>query len=45
VNFHADSFADLEFVDVGTERSDRSHIFVPRREIPVEGQAALNARR
>ena len=45
MDFHADAFADLELVDVGSERGDRAHIFMARREILVEGQAALNARR
>src|SRR4029078_6362065 len=45
VDLYADPFADLELVDVRAERRDGAHIFVPRREILVEGQPALNARR
>jgi len=45
MDFHADPFADLELVDLGSERCNRSHIFVAGRKILVEGQAALDARR
>jgi hypothetical protein len=45
MDFHADPFADLEFVDVGPERGDRAHILVARGEFLVEGQAAFNAGR
>jgi hypothetical protein len=45
VDFHGDALADLELVDVRPERRHRPHIFVPRREVLVEGQAALNAGR
>src|SRR6202040_2229713 len=45
VDFHADAFADCELVDVGSERGNRAHIFMAWREVLVEGQAALNARR
>ena len=43
MDFHADAFADLEFVDIGAECGDRAHIFMARREILVEGQAAQDA--
>ena len=36
---------DLEFVDVGSERGDRTHVLVARSEILVKGQAAFNAGR
>src|SRR6266478_4705056 len=45
VDFHADALADFELVDSWSERGNRAHIFVARREVLVEGQAALNARR
>jgi hypothetical protein len=43
VDFHADTLADAELVDVGAERGDRAHIFMTGRKILVEGQAAQNA--
>ena len=45
MDLDADALADPELVDVRSERRDRPHIFVARREILVEGQAAQDARR
>ena len=44
MDLDADALADPEFVDIRSERRDRAHIFVARREILVEGQAAQDAR-
>src|SRR3984885_10573826 len=45
MDLHADALADRELVDAGPERDHGSHIFVPGREILVEGQATQNFRR
>src|SRR5207342_1170214 len=42
VDFHGDALPNLVFVDAGTERHDRAHVFVSRREILVEGETALD---
>jgi hypothetical protein len=43
MDFYGDAFADSEFVDIGSERGNRTHIFMAGRKILVEGQAAANA--
>ena len=42
VDLHRDALADPVFVDAGTERHDRAHVFVARREVLVERHAALD---
>jgi hypothetical protein len=45
MDFDADALTNVELVDIWSEGRHRAHIFMAGREILVEGQAALNARR
>ena len=45
VNFDGDALADPVLVDAGSERRNRAHVFMARREIPVERLAAPDQRR
>src|SRR6516164_7120601 len=45
MNFDGDTLTDLVFIDTWPERYDRAHVFMARREVLVERQAALNRRR
>src|SRR5437667_355934 len=45
MDFNRHALADLVFVDAGTERDDRSHIFVAGRKVLVERFAALDQSR
>ena len=45
VDLDRDALADAALVDARTERDDRAHVFVSRREVLVERQAALDHRR
>src|SRR5882724_7422659 len=45
VDLHADTFADLKFINAGSEGCNGAHIFMAGRKILVERQAALDVRR